>query len=99
MNTPANATTLGGFNAVDAAPSAGEFVAALDEIAAFPAVQRLRAAAVELLAPRLGDRLVDVGCGTGDQVRALAAAVGPGGSVLGVDSSETMLAEARRRTP
>jgi SAM-dependent methyltransferase len=96
---PTGATTLGGFNAVDDAPSAGDLVSALDAIAAFPAVQRLRAAAVDLLAPRLGDRLVDVGCGTGDQVRTLAAAVGPDGAVLGVDSSATMLAEARRRTP
>ena len=49
---------------------------ALDEQAALPAVQRLRAAAVELLAPRLGDRLVDAGCGTGDVARALAGLVG-----------------------
>ncbi len=61
-------------------------------------MQRLRAAAIELLAPEVGDRLVDVGCGTGDQVRALAAAVGPRGLVIGVDSSQTMLDEAWRRT-
>ena len=41
-------------------------------------------------------RLLDAGCGTGDMTRRLAAAVAPGGSVVGVDASETMLAEAER---
>jgi SAM-dependent methyltransferase len=87
-----------GFSDVDANPEAALLVGALDEIAAMPAVQRLRASATALLAPRAGDRLVDVGCGTGDQVRMLAAAVGPTGSVVGIDPSEAMLTEARRRT-
>jgi len=91
-------TDFGSFSQVDATPDAAPFVGALDDIAALPAVQRLRATANELLAVRLGHRLVDVGCGTGDQVRALAAAVGPTGSVIGVDPSELLLAEARRRT-
>ncbi len=92
-------TTLGSFSAVDSVSEGADvLVTALDEIAALPAVRRLRAAATEMLAPRLGDRLLDVGCGIGDEVRLLAAAVGPEGSVIGVDSSETMLAEARKRT-
>jgi ubiquinone/menaquinone biosynthesis C-methylase UbiE len=97
---PTTATaTLGSFRAVDAAPAVTDLVAALDDQAARPAVQRLRAAAIEQLEPRFGDRLADVGCGTGDQARALASLVGPHGSVLGIDPSRTMLDEARRRTP
>jgi SAM-dependent methyltransferase len=91
-------STLANFSAVDAGTNGAELVAALDEIAAIPAVQRLRASATELLAPRLGDVLVDVGCGTGDVVRALAGSVGRTGRVIGIESSETMLAEARRRS-
>ena len=98
MTPPSTGTSLGGFSAVDAAGGDVDLVAALDDMAAFPAVQRLRAAATGLLAPRGGDRVVDVGCGSGDQVRALAAAVGPTGSVVGIDPSATMLDEARRRT-
>ena len=98
MTPPSTGTSLGGFSAVAAAGGDVDLVAALDDIAAFPAVQRLRAAATGLLAPRGGDRVVDVGCGSGDQVRALAAAVGPTGSVVGIDPSATMLDEARRRT-
>jgi ubiquinone/menaquinone biosynthesis C-methylase UbiE len=44
-----------------------------------------------------GDRVLDVGCGTGEQVRAMAARVGPAGRAVGLDRSATMLAEARAR--
>jgi ubiquinone/menaquinone biosynthesis C-methylase UbiE len=42
--------------------------------------------------------LLDVGCGTGGDVRALAELVGPRGQVVGIDSSEVMIAEARSRS-
>ena len=45
-----------------------------------------------------GERVLDVGCGTGGAVRALAASVPQVGRVVGIDKSETMLAEARART-
>jgi SAM-dependent methyltransferase len=89
---------LGGFSHVDADREAAALIAALDEQASLPAIQRLRAAAAELLRPRLGDRLLEVGCGTGEVVRALAGLVGAHGTVVGVEPSATMLDEARRRT-
>jgi SAM-dependent methyltransferase len=49
------------------------------------------------LAPRPGERVLDIGCGCGDSSLVLAARVAPGGSVLGVDLSEPMLARARER--
>ena len=97
MTTVADAPALGSFSDVDTEPDTGSLIAALDEQTAIPAIQRLRAAATDLLRARLGDRLVDVGCGTGDLARALAGRVGPTGTVLGIDASETMLTEARRR--
>jgi SAM-dependent methyltransferase len=60
-------------------------------------VQRLRAAAIELLSAQPGQRLIDVGCGSGEVTHLLAGCVGPTGSVTGIDPSETMLREARRR--
>jgi SAM-dependent methyltransferase len=95
--TKSDSLTLGSFSAVDADASAAALVAALDDIASLPAVQRLRGTATEMLAPRLGHRLVDVGCGTGDVLLMLASLVGPTGSVVGIEPSKTMLAEARRR--
>lgn len=42
-----------------------------------------------------GDRVLDAGCGTGRALTPLRAAVGPSGTVLGVDLTERMLAAAR----
>ncbi|MFH7598517.1 methyltransferase domain-containing protein [Streptomyces racemochromogenes] len=43
-----------------------------------------------------GDRVLDAGCGTGRALTPLRAAVGPSGTVLGVDLTAPMLAAARR---
>jgi len=47
------------------------------------------------LAPAEGEHVLDVGCGCGSTTLALAAAVGPGGTVTGIDPSAAMLAVAR----
>lgn len=44
-----------------------------------------------------GQRLLDIGCGSGLPVLRLAARVGPGGVVVATDASPEMLAVARRR--
>lgn len=51
----------------------------------------------ERLAPKPGEAVVDVGCGTGQTTLQLADAVGPDGRVVGVDISTPMLALARER--
>jgi SAM-dependent methyltransferase len=53
--------------------------------------------AIEALAPRWGDTVVDVGCGAGQSVLQLAERVGPDGRVLGIDISPRLLEEAKRR--
>ena len=57
----------------------------------------ISAAAVAAAAPRHGDSVLDIGCGCGDTVLALAEAVGSLGSVVGVDISAPMLAVAGHR--
>jgi SAM-dependent methyltransferase len=47
-------------------------------------------------APRPGERVLDIGCGTGATAIPFAAAVTPGGRVTGIDISEPMLAQARK---
>src|SRR4026208_1508483 len=53
-----------------------------------------RFSATARIAP--ADRVLDIGCGSGQSTRD-AARLARDGSVLGVDLSESMLAEARRR--
>ncbi|MSP42720.1 MAG: class I SAM-dependent methyltransferase [Alphaproteobacteria bacterium] len=44
-----------------------------------------------------GENVIDIGCGCGTTSLAIAEKVGSGGRVLGVDISEPMLEQARRR--
>ncbi|GAA6006618.1 hypothetical protein JCM11491_003119 [Sporobolomyces phaffii] len=55
---------------------------------------------VDLLAPRPGERILDLGCGHGSlTLESLLPAVLPsGGSVVGLDSSPDLLATAKRAT-
>jgi len=63
-------------------------------------LERARKSPVQFFAPlalRAGLNVLDVGCGTGDFLRLLAPLVSPGKAV-GLDLSETMIAEAVQRS-
>ncbi len=49
-----------------------------------------------LLAPQPGERILDVGCGTGHLTSEIARS---GAQVLGTDSSAAMIAQARENFP
>jgi ubiquinone/menaquinone biosynthesis C-methylase UbiE len=55
----------------------------------------LRRKAVDRLALKRGDTVLEVGCGTGRNLRLLREAVGSTGEVVGVDASSGMLERAR----
>jgi ubiquinone/menaquinone biosynthesis C-methylase UbiE len=73
-------------------------IAVLDLQEQMPSIQRLRDWTLGVLAPRPGDVAVDVGCGSGTEVRRLAGLVMPGGRAVGVEPDGPMRAEAERRT-
>jgi SAM-dependent methyltransferase len=85
---------LAGFTDVDAG-DAGAFIGYLDAGAAWRQSGKSRSYEVQGLAA--GMTVLDLGCGTGEDVRALAPLVGPAGQVHGVDSSRALVAEAHRR--
>jgi demethylmenaquinone methyltransferase/2-methoxy-6-polyprenyl-1,4-benzoquinol methylase len=59
----------------------------------FPPARRRAVAALGL---KPGDTVLEIGAGTGRNFPYLVDAVGPSGTVIGVDASKGMLAEARR---
>ncbi|MCL7418422.1 MAG: methyltransferase domain-containing protein [Halalkalicoccus sp.] len=61
-----------------------------------PGIARLRERTAEALELELGDTVVEMGCGTGANLSYLREAVGPAGTVVGVDFSAGVLERARR---
>lgn len=62
-----------------------------------PDVQRLRDWTIAALDAQPGERAVDLGCGTGTEVRRLARLVGTGGEAVGVEPHPGLRAEAEAR--
>jgi ubiquinone/menaquinone biosynthesis C-methylase UbiE len=85
------------FTTVDHAPDSAWFIAFMDMANADPEYARIRQTLADGLAPLSGQKILDVGCGTGDDALELAERVGPDGLVVGTDISDAMVAEARRR--
>lgn len=59
-------------------------------------VWKLAAGVIELLEPKKGERILDLGCGTGHLTAKIAES---GAQVVGLDPSERMLAQARDAYP
>ena len=57
----------------------------------------VRQRAINLLQLKTGDRVIDVGCGTGLSLGPLEATVGAEGSIVGIEQSPEMLERARAR--
>jgi len=70
-------------------------IAYLDAVTRISADEKRRG--FDALGLRAGMSVLDVGCGTGDDVRAIAEIVGLAGSVRGLDSSAAMIEAARSR--
>ncbi len=84
------------FGNVDAGPDPKHWIAYLDLVSA--QLSELKSFSYGLLGLKPGAAVLDLGCGTGDDARELAALVGADGLVIGVDLSRAMVAEARKRS-
>ena len=56
--------------------------------------QKFRRVGLTLLDARMGETILEIGCGTGSSLADLANAVGQDGTILGIDISIGMLAQA-----
>jgi ubiquinone/menaquinone biosynthesis C-methylase UbiE len=88
---------MAGFDDVDREAHPEWFVTVLDQQHAQIFKQQYKRRVLELLEVRPGMAMLEAGCGAGQDARDLAAIVGPGGHVTGLDYSQTMVEEARRR--
>src|SRR5215211_3590087 len=62
----------------------------------FGIITRLGSGVVDLLAPQPGERILDLGCGTGHLTAQIAQA---GAQTIGIDAAEPMIARAREAYP
>lgn len=83
------------FPAVDSSGDPAAMIALMDLLA--PLHRASKSLLLDRLAPETGHSALDVGCGPGTDAVELARRMPAGASVEGVDASEAMLAEARRR--
>ena len=81
------------WSAVDAAPDPRRLLSGLDTLRSEPFFAGCKARMTELLAAMPANRVLDVGCGTGEDAIALAE------PAIGIERSVVMCREARSRHP
>ena len=84
------------WRAIDAQPTAAKLAETLEVRGRTPAQVRLRRRFLRFVPVRAGQRVLEIGCGTGVVLRDVMALAGRRGEVTGLDVSRTMLARARR---
>jgi len=85
------------FSAVDRTKEPDFFKRFLDEGNKLPGIVASKPIILGGLRLNGGEKVLDAGCGLGDDTFEIARLVGNQGRVVGVDVSETMISEARRR--
>ena len=84
-----------GFVDVDRQEDSGYFVDYLDFLNSLPQIQAYKRRSLELLRAQPGNAVLDLGCGTGQDLITLHGAMGGVGRLVGVDNSQTMIDLAR----
>ena len=86
------------FSNVDKEANPDEFVNHMNAVAAMEGVKKYKEETYSLLEIQDDAKILDLGCGPGNDAQALAEIVGSKGRVFGVDKSEAMVTAAQERT-
>src|SRR5262249_39842299 len=103
MNIRRHGTRIGednipqGFTRVDQTVDPRFFIEFLDARKTVEGEREVKDLILEMLRLEPGVRVLDIGCGTGDDVREMARFVGTSGQVVGIDRSHALIAESMRR--
>ncbi|MBW4509597.1 MAG: methyltransferase domain-containing protein [Scytonematopsis contorta HA4267-MV1] len=87
-----------GYSGVDNSSNPTKYISRLDKVGESALWQGIKAEMLSLLKVEPGNSIIDVGCGTGDDVRAIAKVMEFKGRFVGVDKSSTMIEEAKQRS-
>ena len=83
---------------VDQTTRPDQFIRLLDDASDLDCVKAAKHLSLALLKLEPGLRVLEVGCGTRDDTRALAEKVLPNGEVVAIDKSQAMIDEAKKRS-
>jgi ubiquinone/menaquinone biosynthesis C-methylase UbiE len=97
MFPAANRPGPASFNAVDASGDPHALIGFLDAAASVPGLSAAKKSLLNHLDLARARAALDVGCGSGADLVAMAGSMLPGAEIYGLDVSETMIGEARRR--
>jgi len=86
-----------GFTDVDHAQDKNAYFDCLTLLDSLPYYREYKTNSYELLDLRPGMRVLEAGCGLGDDAFRIAERIIPGGKVIGLDASAAMIEKARRR--
>src|SRR5207302_6698364 len=90
-------TSLSEFGRIDQTGDPATFVTFLDAACASASFKQYKQHLIRALDVKPCRRILDVGCGTGDDAREMAHLVGSQGRIVGVDNSQAMIGLAQQR--
>jgi ubiquinone/menaquinone biosynthesis C-methylase UbiE len=89
-------TSLRVLRKVDQAADPRFFIEFLDARRTIEGEREVNQLILEMLDLKPGAQVLDVGCGTGDDVREIAELIGATGRIVGIDPSDALIAESKR---
>ncbi len=86
------------FSNLDNSPEADYLIQSMDVMTSLDSIRGIKERALNAMNLREGDKILEIGCGHGEDAETLGKLVGERGSVVAVDLSSRMIDEAKKRS-